>query len=331
VYVSGSVAGERHISPLVSIVTPSLNQAEFIGETIASVLAQDYPYLEYLVIDGGSTDGTLDVLRSQGPEVLWVSEPDKGQTHAINKGFRQARGEILAWLDADNLYMPSAVSTAVRFLDAHPEVMMVHGNCRIIDSAGRVIAVRRTGNVELGQLLGVNTVAPGTAFFRREVLETVGRMDESLHFVFDWEYWVRISSHGLRMAHLPVILASFREHRQSKTMTRKELFWRERHLVLDRIFSSDETSDAVKSLRRRSYAGVSLSKAYFYLQHGALRTSALALFEAVRTWPGILFAYSPLFVARALWDLCSARLGRAPASAGRLASVGVLREPQVED
>src|SRR5438128_8552250 len=124
--------------PLVSIVTPSYNQGRFIEDTIRSVLAQDYPNLEYIVVDGGSTDHTLDVLRRYEGRLRWVSEPDRGQSEAINKGFRMARGEIVSWLNSDDTYVPGAIGKAVAHLGARPEVVMVYGEGYLLDEGGRV-------------------------------------------------------------------------------------------------------------------------------------------------------------------------------------------------
>ncbi|WP_322508462.1 glycosyltransferase family 2 protein, partial [Anaerolinea sp.] len=125
---------------LVNIVTPSFNQARFLEETMLSVLHQDYPHIEYIVVDGGSTDGSVDIIRRYADRLAWwVSEPDRGQTDAINKGFAHAHGEILAWLNSDDTYQPGAVRAAVEALEKHPEAAMVYGDAHYIDENGRVI------------------------------------------------------------------------------------------------------------------------------------------------------------------------------------------------
>ncbi len=206
--------------PLVSIITPSLNQARFIEATIESVLSQDYPRLEYVVIDGGSTDGTLDVLRQYGDRVQWISEPDRGQSHAINKGFRRARGEILAWLNSDDTYLPGAVSSAVEYLVDHPDCAMVYGDGYLIDEAG--LMTRRfpaTGAFDLWKLVYVHDyILQQSAFFRREAVEAVGYLDERLHWGMDWDLFIRIGKR-LRVDHLPNPLASLREYGTAKTFS----------------------------------------------------------------------------------------------------------------
>lgn len=207
-------------TPLVSIVTPSLNQGQFIEATIESVLSQDYPRLEYIVVDGGSTDGTLDVLRRYERRLEWISEPDRGQSHAINKGFRRSRGEILAWLNSDDTYLPGAVSAAVEHLLQHPECAMVYGEGHLIDERGGVI--RRfpaTEPFNLWKLVYViDYILQQTAFFRREALDVVGDLDEQLHWGMDWDLFIRIGKR-FRVDYLPRDMANLREYRTAKTLS----------------------------------------------------------------------------------------------------------------
>lgn len=204
--------------PLVSIVTPSFNQAQFIEATISSVLAQDYPRIEYIVADGGSTDGTLEILRRYGDRITWLSEPDRGQSHAINKGFSRARGEILAWLNSDDTYLPQAVSTAVKHLTAHPACAMVYGEGYCIDEAGRVTGrFPATRPFDLWQLVYVSDfILQQTVFFRREAVEAVGGLDESLNWAMDWDLFIRIGK-LFQVDCLPQYMANLREYRSAKT------------------------------------------------------------------------------------------------------------------
>lgn len=206
--------------PLVSIVTPSLNQGRFIEETIESVLSQDYPHLEYIVVDGGSTDGTLDVLRRYGGRLQWISEPDGGQAQAINKGFRLARGEILAWLNSDDTYLPGAVTAAVEHLTAHPACAMVYGEGFLIDEQG---AARRFPATEqpfdLWKLVYmIDFILQQTTFFRRAALDVIGYLDEDLHWGLDWDLFIRIGKR-FPVDYLPREMASLREHREAKTFS----------------------------------------------------------------------------------------------------------------
>src|SRR5512136_2224736 len=140
--------------PTVSIITPSFNQAHFIEETIRSVLAQDYPNLEYIIVDGGSTDGSVEIIQKYaGHLAWWVSEKDKGHADALNKGFAHARGDILAWLNSDDTYYPGAVAEAVTYLQSHPETGMVYGDADLTDNAGHVIGRFASRQTDYNRLL----------------------------------------------------------------------------------------------------------------------------------------------------------------------------------
>ena len=207
-------------SPLVSVVTPSLNQGRFIGDAVRSVLGQDYPRIEYLVVDGGSTDGTLAVLAGHDGAIRWISEPDHGQAAAINKGFRLASGEVLAWLNSDDLYEPQAVSAAVAYLEAHPDTAMVYGDADFIDAAGTHIA--RCAHVEprfsRRRLLHYSDfVVQPAAFFRRAAFEAVGGLDPSLNWAMDYDLWLKFAAAGFKVTYLPRVLANYRWLGDSKS------------------------------------------------------------------------------------------------------------------
>jgi glycosyltransferase involved in cell wall biosynthesis len=219
---------------LVSIVTPSLNQAEFIEQTIVSVKDQDYPDIEHIVIDGGSTDGTIAILERY-PHLRWISEPDDGQASAINKGFRMATGEIVAWLNSDDVYLPGAVGEAVRLFAGDPALGLVYGDYQEIDADGKVAKTVRTRDFDLDFELNVKNVIPQpSAFFRRSLFDSVGYLAERYHYAFDVEFWIRIAEAGVRIAHVPSVWSGFRRHASSKTVAEKGRFWREeRHIRRD--------------------------------------------------------------------------------------------------
>src|SRR5437016_2863998 len=177
--------------PLVSVVTPSFNQEEYIEATIRSVLGQDYPAIEYIVVDGGSGDSTIEILKRYQGKLTWTSEKDAGQADAINKGFARARGEIVAWLNSDDTYEPGAISAAVGYLRAHPDVAMVYGEANFIDAAGKFIG--RCAHVEefdAGRLVNYSDfIVQPASFFRRSALEAVGGLDPSLHYAMDYDLW----------------------------------------------------------------------------------------------------------------------------------------------
>lgn len=204
--------------PLVSVITPSYNQGRFIEQTIQSVLSQDYPHIEYLVIDGGSTDNTLDVLRKYETRLTWVSEPDEGQTAAINKGFKRAQGDIVCWLNSDDTYEPGAVRTAVEFLCAHPDVMMVYGEGNEIDENG---ALRHrfpaTQEFDLWALIYIwDYILQPTTFFRKQIFDTIELPDVGLRWCMDWDLWMRIGGR-FKVAYVDYVFANSRLYPETKT------------------------------------------------------------------------------------------------------------------
>jgi glycosyltransferase involved in cell wall biosynthesis len=208
-------------SPLVSIVTPSFNTGRYIGDAVASVLSQDYRNIEYFVMDGGSTDNTVDVLKKAGPRCQWVSHRDGGQSDALNKGILKSRGQILGWLNSDDTYAPGAVNAAVEYLWANPDVAAVYGDAHFTDAEGKFIA--KCVHVEpfnLHRLLHYSDfIVQPAVFFRRSAFDAVGGIDTNLHWCMDYDLWLKMASKGLKFAHLPQHLANFRWLAENKTAT----------------------------------------------------------------------------------------------------------------
>jgi glycosyltransferase involved in cell wall biosynthesis len=207
--------------PLVTVVTPSLNHGRFIRETIESVLSQSYPRIEYLVMDGGSTDDTVEVLKSYGDRLAWVSEPDGGQTQAINKGWRRGCGTIIAYLNSDDTYMPGAVETAVKTLGARPQAGAVYGEGYHVDEAGRRIERYPTEPFSMERLAETCFICQPTVFLRRHVVERLGYLDESRRYCMDYDLWIRVA-HVAPFVYVPEHLANTRMHPATVTDALRE-------------------------------------------------------------------------------------------------------------
>ena len=213
--------------PLVSVVTPSLNAAEFLDQTIRSVLAQDYPRIEYLVLDGGSTDGTLEILECYRGRLEFTSAPDAGVAEAINRGFQKARGEILAWLGADDLYLPGAISAAVAALDEDPAAAAVYGEGQWIGADGHIIGRYPTvAPYNPAAFRRECPICQPACFMRREAVEAVGGLDVSLRSAFDYDLWIRLSKRYPFRA-IPQSLAQSRMHPRNISLRGKERMFEE--------------------------------------------------------------------------------------------------------
>lgn len=212
----------------ISVITPSFNQAQFLETTMLSVLAQDYPDLEYIVVDGGSTDGSADIIQKYASRLAWwVSERDQGQTDAINKGFARAQGEVLAWLNSDDTFQPGAVAEAAGYLMQHPDVGMVYGDANFIDDKGNIIGRFNAAQTDYHRLReGYVHIPQQAAFFRASLWKKVGPLDPSFFFAMDYDLWVRLAKEA-PIRYSPQLWANFRLHRAGKTHMADDRCWPE--------------------------------------------------------------------------------------------------------
>jgi glycosyltransferase involved in cell wall biosynthesis len=214
--------------PLVSIVTPSFNQVRFLESTIRSVLEQDYPNIEYILVDGGSNDGSLEVIRRYAEKISWwVSEKDRGQTDAINKGFEHAHGDILAWLNSDDTYEPHALVEAVELLVNFPQIGLVYGDANFIDENGCRIGHFPAAQTDYQRLRrGYVHIPQQASFWRANLWRKVGPLDPSFYFAMDYDLWVRIAKLAA-LKYIPRVWANFRLHTQGKTIVSDDRCWPE--------------------------------------------------------------------------------------------------------
>lgn len=201
----------------VSIITPSYNQGKYIEETIKSVMNQDYPDIEHIVVDGGSTDETGDVLKKY-PHLKWISEPDEGQSDALNKGFKMASGDIVGWLNSDDTYVPDIIGGVAKEFEKDHELDMLYGDCNKIGEKGEVTYTYHSPPFNLKRLIiGCNSYIPQpSAFFRRRIFDQIGYLDKNLHFVMDQDLFIKIGMDG-KVKKINRVISNFRKHDSAKT------------------------------------------------------------------------------------------------------------------
>ncbi len=251
--------------PLVSIVTPSFNQARYLETTIRSVLGQDYPRLEYLIVDGGSTDGSVEVIRRYaGRLAWWVSEPDQGQADGINKGLRRAQGEIVAWLNSDDVYAPGAVRAAVEAFQKHPEAGLVFGDALSINASGRAFHTLKAGPWGLEDLMTFHMLTQPAVFMRRTVAAEVGFLDEDFHFLLDHRLWLKIAARA-EMVYVPAVWAFARYHAEAKNAAHAAEFGAEALRLAAWLATDPAFGQAYRRLKRPVWAAAHRFRARYLL------------------------------------------------------------------
>jgi glycosyltransferase involved in cell wall biosynthesis len=276
--------------PRISIITPSYNQAQFLEQTIRSVLLQGYPNLEYIIIDGGSIDGSIDIIKKYEPWLFyWVSETDNGQSDAINKGWSRATGEILAWINSDDSYEINALKIVAEYFMNHDDVDMVYGDCNIIDEAGQFMEKCPTMDFDFGALVCNKWfISQQSTFVRRKVLETIGGLKEDLHLVLDWELWLRIALNGFRIVYLRHTLANFRIWTNAKTSSMSERSGEEKIMVLNDLFRDADLLPKIYPFKKVAYYRVYRFAGIACYRNNHRKKTLLYLLKSIRYCPAQL-------------------------------------------
>ena len=280
--------------PLVSIVTPTYNQACFLAETIESVLSQDYNAIEYRVINDGSTDDTERVLGRYANRIVWESQANMGQTATINTGWQKAQGEILAWLNSDDTLLPGAVSLVVEYLRRQPDVDILYGDTVFTDAVGGHVPVRsRKGPFDYREFIRSceNPIPQPSAFIRRRVLDDIGLLDSKFYYFMDWDYWLRAGlRHGI--VHIQAALSTYRLHAGSKTISGLARAAPELRYMYGKFFSDSTLPLEIRSLESEAMRNMYFTSAGYFLHGHVWRASAVNVLRAVRVDPGLVFTAS---------------------------------------
>jgi glycosyltransferase involved in cell wall biosynthesis len=313
--------------PLVSIVTPSYNQAAFLDQTIVSVLRQDYPAIEYSIVDGGSTDGSLEIIRRHSDRLAWwVSEPDSGQAEAINKGLLRANGEIVAWLNSDDLYLPGAVSQAVEAFLEDSSLGIVYGDAITIDADGKPLGRFSFDDWSLSDLIGFRIICQPAVFMRCSVLKKAGYLDRSLHFMLDHQLWIRMArlapirhvraEINSEPAPIQGLWAAARHHAGAKNISQAAGFGRETLEVLKWMQTEPDLTGLIAQNHRHVLAGAYRLNARYLLDDGLIGQALVSYWRAFINWPSfalkharrIAYGLFSLFKLQFLLDPWIARL-----------------------
>jgi glycosyltransferase involved in cell wall biosynthesis len=277
--------------PLVSIITPSFNQAAYLEQTMLSVLNQDYPQIEYIVIDGASTDGCVEIIKKHENKLAyWVSEKDAGQADAINKGFAKATGEIIAWLNSDDYYLSGAVSAAVKAFEENSDVVLVYGNMLSVDENGNTFNALNYSQLTLEDLLCFQIIGQPAVFMRRAALEKAGGLNLAFHFMLDHHLWIRVAQQG-KILRVNQTWAAARHHAEAKNRAKAAEFGREAFRILDWAKTEPSLASALSRVSNRATAAAHRVDAR-YLLDGNQPAAAIS------AWMKALFIHPPAALKR---------------------------------
>jgi len=285
-------------TPSVTVVTPSYNQAPFLEQTILSVLEQDYPSLEYFVVDGASTDSSLDIIHKYADRITWwVSEQDNGQADAINKGLKRASGEVVAWLNSDDYYLPDTIQRAVRALQENPTAAFVFGDVQVVNEENEVINILRYGDWGLKELTSFYIIGQPAVFMRRAALQSAGLLDTSYHYLLDHQLWLRLAMKS-NIKHIPQLWAGAHYHAGSKNMAQAANFGSEAQRIVNWMATTPALTRQFSENARRIRAGAERLNAFYLFDardyRASLRAYMRSLFlhpaAAAQDWYRVLYA-----------------------------------------
>ena len=297
---------------LVSIITPSYNQASYLEQTILSVLDQDYPRIEYIVVDGASTDASVEIIRKYtldsdsllsnfGTHVInyWVSEKDNGQADAINKGFAHATGDIVAWLNSDDYYLQGAVSAAVKVFEEHPEVVLVYGNMLAVDEDGRTFNTLNYKQLTIEDLLCFQIIGQPAVFMRRSALQKTNGLDSTFHFLLDHLLWIQIAQQG-KILHTDQTWSAARYHAEAKNRAKAAEFGREAFRILETVARDENLEPILAKVTRRAHASAHRVDSRYLLDGGQPAKALSAWIRAFSIHPPTALARMNILVSSIL-------------------------------
>ena len=276
---------------LVSIITPSFNQSAYLEQTMKSVLDQDFPNIEYIVMDGGSTDSSVDIIQRHAARIaFWTSERDRGQADAINNGIAHAHGEILAWLNSDDYYLSGTISAAVEIFEQNPDMVLIYGDMLAVNEHGETINTLKYQQLNLEDLLCFQIIGQPSVFFRREAFEKSGGLDTTFHFLLDHQLWIKISAQG-KILHVDQTWSAARYHAEAKNRAKASEFGQEAFRILDWAAQDEKLSPVLARVAQRAKASANRVDARYLLDSGQS-------WPALKAWIRALFIHPPTALKR---------------------------------
>lgn len=285
---------------LVSIITPSYNQARYLEQTIQSVLRQDYPRIEYIVMDGASSDGSVEIIKKYaGQLTYWESQQDMGQADAINKGFARATGDIVAWLNSDDYYLPGTISKAVQVFEENPDVVLIYGNMLAVDENGATFNTLTYRPLTFEDLLCFHIIGQPAVFMRRSALQKTKGLDPTFHFLLDHLLWIQIAKQG-KILHVDQTWSAARYHAEAKNVAKAAEFGREAFRILETIAQDKDLAATLLKIDRRAHASAYRVDARYLLDGGLPDKALQAWFRALSIYPPVALKRMNIFVSAVL-------------------------------
>jgi glycosyltransferase involved in cell wall biosynthesis len=255
-------------TPLISIITPSYNQADYLEMSMLSVLHQDYPNFEYIIVDGNSTDGSQEIIKKYEDQLSWwVSEDDHGQADAFNKGLKKARGKYIGWLNSDDLYLKDAISEAIEILEANPNFAFVFGDVQSINEKGEIINLMRYGDWQLADLMQFRIIGQPAVFMRRDLLDKAGGLDPSFNFLLDHHLWLKLASIA-DIKYSNQVWAAARFHPTAKNVALASKFGQEAYRLVDWMQANSDFQPLFRQYQKKIIAGAHRMNARYLLDGG---------------------------------------------------------------
>lgn len=285
---------------LVSIITPSYNQAAYLEQTILSVLNQDFSRIEYILVDGASTDGSVEIIKKYaGKFSYWVSEKDRGQADAINKGFARATGDIVAWLNSDDYYLQGTVSAAVKVFEENPDAVLVYGNMLAVDEHSKTFNTLSYKQLTLEDLLCFQIIGQPAVFMRRSALNKTSGLNPDFHFLLDHLLWIHIAKQG-KILHVDQTWSAARYHAEAKNRAKAAEFGREAFRILDEVAQDKTLAPVFAMVSRRARASAHRVDSRYLLDGGFSAKSLSAWLRALFIYPPTALARMNIFVSAIL-------------------------------